>query len=97
MMSTIQQNNYEMLWDALEGLDLDALEAATDPFKEITDVLDVLFEHERDVETPEEFFNEFGRARGGTLQAYLVRHASEVKKMREVGVDLPDLSVGWHM
>ena len=100
MMSTIQQNNYEMLWDALEGLDLDALKAATDPFKEITDVLDVLFEHEREVEMPtkcEEFFNKFGRTKGETLQAYLVRHASEVKNMREVGVDLPDLLAGWHM
>ena len=87
-------------WDATEQLNLDEVEAASDPFKPIFTLLDRLYQHEEDVELParcEEFFQEFGRLKNEEMQAYLLRHATLNKKLREVGIALPDLLAGWHL
>ena len=46
------------------------------------------------VEVPnrsEEFFQDFSRSKGEEMQAYLIRHATIMKKMKEVRVEIPEL------
>ena len=69
------------------------IELADDHFKPITKVLDSLFQHEEEVELPErcqEFFEQFQREHQEELQAYLVRHQTMVKQLK-------DLLAGWHL
>ena len=69
------------------------IELTDDHFKPITKVLDSLFQHEEEVELPErcqEFFEQFQRERQEELQAYLVRHQTMVKQLK-------DLLAGWHL
>lgn len=64
----------------------DDMELSDDPFKPIFEVLDKLFQHEEEVELPErcqEFFEKFNRERGGELQAYLVRHQTMWRKLKD--------------
>ena len=87
-------------WEAAEQLNLDELEASPDPFSPIFQLLDRLYQYEDDVELPgrcEEFFQEFSRQKGEELQAYIIRHATLRMKMKEVGIDVPDLLAGWHL
>ena len=66
--------------------------------KPIVAVLDKLFQHEEEVELPErcqEFFEKFNRERGEELQAYLARHQTMLKKLKEFQVDIPPLLAGW--
>ena len=69
------------------------IELADDHFKPITKVLDSLFQHEEEVELPErcqEFFEQFQREHQEEVQAYLVRHQTMVKQLK-------DLLAGWHL
>eukprot|EP00435_Cladocopium_sp_Y103_P024491 s991_g6.t1 len=53
-----------------------------------------------EVELPErcqEFFEQFQRERQEELQAYLVRHQSMLKKLKDLQVDVPPLLAGWHL
>ena len=62
----------DVAWDASESIDYD---------------LDTLFQHEEEIELPErcqEFFEQFQRERQEELQAYLVRHATMLKKLLTV-------------
>ena len=55
VMSQLQ----DVAWDAAESIDYDDIELDTDPFAPIKKVLDLLFQHEEEVELPErcqEFF-----------------------------------------
>ena len=90
----------DVAWEATEGLDYDDMELSDDPFKPLLIVLDKLFQHEEEVELPErcqEFFEKFARERGEELQAYLVRHQSMLRKLKELQVDIPPLLAGWHL
>ena len=90
----------DVAWDAMESLDYDYIELAEDPFSPITSVLDALFQHEEEVELPErcqEFFEQFQRERQEELQAYLVRHQTMLKKLKDLNVDVPPLLAGWHL
>ncbi|CAL1128360.1 unnamed protein product [Cladocopium goreaui] len=90
----------DVAWEATEGLDYDDMELSDDPFKPLLVVLDKLFQHEEEVELPErcqEFFEKFARERGEELQAYLVRHQSMLRKLKELQVDIPPLLAGWHL
>ena len=49
VMSQLQ----DVAWDAAESIDYDDIELDPDPFKPIKKVLDVLFQHEEEVELPE--------------------------------------------
>ena len=96
VMSQLQ----DVAWDAAESIDYDDIELETDPFKPIRKVLDVLFQHEEEVELPErcqEFFEQFSRDKGEELQAYLVRHQTLLKKLKDLKVEIPPLLAGWHM
>ena len=90
----------DVAWEATEGLDYDDMELSDDPFKPLLVILDRLFQHEEEVELPErcqEFFEKFARERGEELQAYLVRHQSMLRKLKELQVDIPPLLAGWHL
>ena len=87
-------------WEAAEQLNIDDIEADSDPFRPILMLLDRLYQYEEDVEPPshcEEFFQEFSRMKGEETQACLIRHATLRKKMLEVKVEVPDLLAGWHL
>ena len=87
-------------WDAAEQLDIDEIENHDKPFEPILRLLDRLYQYEDDVELParcEEFFQEFSRNKGEEMQMYIIRHATLRKKMKEAGVDVPDLLAGWHL
>ena len=76
------------------------MEASNDPFRPIVKLLDRLFQFEDDVEIParcEEFFQEFSRQKGEEMQAFLIRHGTAMKKLREVNIEIPDLLAGWQM
>ena len=96
VMSQLQ----DVAWDAAESIDYDDIELDPDPFKPIKKVLDVLFQHEEEVELPErcqEFFEQFSRDKGEELQAYLVRHQTLMRKLKDLKVEIPPLLAGWHM
>ena len=96
VMSQLQ----DVAWDAAESIDYDDIELDADPFAPIKKVLDLLFQHEEEVELPErcqEFFEQFSRGKNEELQAYIVRHQSLLKKLKELQVDVPPLLAGWHM
>eukprot|EP00959_Pyramimonas_sp_CCMP1952_P336155 7038916-Pyramimonas_sp.AAC.1 len=69
-------------------------------FDEIFEKLDVLYRYTQEVELPgrcDGFFGEFARQPKETLNAYVLRHGKELTKLREAGLELPDLLAGWHM
>ncbi|CAK0898077.1 unnamed protein product [Prorocentrum cordatum] len=69
-------------------------------FDEIFGKLDVLYRSTQEVELLgrcDAFFGEFSRLPKETLNAYVLRHGQELSKLREAGLDLPDLLAGWHM
>ena len=87
-------------WEATEQLDLEKIETATRPFEPLFQLLDSLYQYEDLVEVPnrcEEFFQEFSRNKGEEMQGYLIRHATMMKKMKEVKVEIPKLLAGWHL
>ena len=87
-------------WEATEQLDLDEIERNSQPFKPILALLDTLYQYEDVIEVPsrcEEFFQDFVRLKGEELQAYIIRHRTMLKKMKEVKVDIPPLLAGWHL
>ena len=87
-------------WEAAEQIDLDQIELEEEPFRPIFRMLDGLYQYEDLIEVPsrcEEFFQEFGRLKNEDLQAYIVRHGTIMRKMREVNVAIPDLLAGWHL
>lgn len=64
------------------------------------EILDNLYQYEQQVEVPsrcEEFFAEFQRMKNEDMTSYLVRHRTLVKRMRDVGVEVPALLSGWHL
>ena len=63
-------------------------------------LLDELYQYEDLIEVPsrcDEFFSEFQRGKGEELQAYLIRHKTLLKRMKEVNVEVPPLLSGWHL
>ena len=87
-------------WDATESIDYDDVELAENPFTPVRDMLDLLYQHEEEVELPErcqEFFEQFSREKGEELQAYIVRHQSMLRKLKELQVEVPPLLAGWHL
>ena len=91
---------HDVAWDATEQLSFDEVEAATDPFKLVFRLLDELYQYEDLIEVPsrcDEFFSDFSRKKGEELQAYLIRHRTLLKRMREVNVEVPPLLSGWHL
>ena len=87
-------------WEATEQLDFENMEREERPFKPLLELLDGLYQYEDVVEVPnrcEEFFQDFSRAKGEEMQAYLIRHATMMKKMKEIKVEIPELLAGWHL
>ena len=87
-------------WEATEQLDLDEVELAEEPFSPIWELLDKLYQYEDLIEVPsrcEEFFQEFMRLKNEVLQAYILRHGTMMKKMKEVHIEIPKLLAGWRL
>ena len=90
----------DVAWDATEQLKFDEIESAADPFLPLMKMLDELYQYKDLIEVPsrcEEVFSEFQRNKGEELQAYIVRHRTMLKRMKEVAVDVPPLLSGWHL
>ena len=54
-------------WDSTEGIDYEDIEFSENPFLPIRQTLDLLYQHEEEVELPElcqEFFEQFAREKG---------------------------------
>ena len=84
----------------MEQLDLDEVELAEEPFSPIWELLDKLYQYEDLIEVPsrcEEFFQEFMRLKNEDLEAYILRHGTMMKKMKEVHIEIPKLLAGWHL
>lgn len=82
----------DVAWDATEQLNFDDVEGAPKPFKTVFCLLDKLYQYEDLIEAPsrcDEFFSEFSRTKGDEMQAYLIRHRTLLKRMKEVNVDVP--------
>ena len=86
-----------LAWDAAsEQLDLQEIE----PFKPVLKLVDGLYQYEEKVEVSvrcENFFQLFTRNRGEDMQAYLIRHKTQMKKLKEIGIEIPSLLAGWHL
>ena len=90
----------DVAWDATEQLRFEEVENAADPFQPLLRMLDELYQYEDLIEVSsrcEEFFSEFQRNKGEELQAYIVRHRTMLKRMKEVAVEVPTLLSGWHL
>ncbi|CAK0792453.1 unnamed protein product [Prorocentrum cordatum] len=86
-------------WDACDEISFERMDTA-EAFDEIFEKLDVLYRYTQEVELPgrcDGFFGEFARQPKETLNAYVLRHGKELTKLREAGLELPDLLAGWHM
>ncbi|CAK0860309.1 unnamed protein product, partial [Prorocentrum cordatum] len=86
-------------WDACDEISFERMDTS-EAFEEIFDKLDVLYRYTQEVELPgrcDGFFGEFSRQPKETLNAYVLRHGKELTKLREAGLELPDLLAGWHM
>ena len=90
----------DVAWDATEQLSFDEVERSGAPFQLVFRLLDELYQYEDLIEVPsrcDEFFSEFQRNKGEELQAYLIRHKTLLKRMKEVNVEVPTLLSGWHL
>ena len=90
----------DTVWDAAEQIDLKEITSGTNPFAPLFTMMDQLFQYEEQIEVPyrcEEFFQSFNRQKGEEMQAYLIRHRTALKKLREVKIDIPPLLAGWHL
>ena len=90
----------DLAWDSTEQISFEALERSTQPFTFVYEILDNLYQYEKQVEVPsrcEEFFAEFQRLKNEDMTFYLVRRRTLLKRMKEVGVEMPSLLSGWHL
>ena len=90
----------DLAWDSTEQISFEALERSSRPFTFVYEILDNLYQYEQQVEVPtrcEEFFAEFQRLKNEDMTSYLVRHRTLLKRMKEVGVEMPALLSGWHL
>ena len=86
-------------WEATELLDFERMEQEERPFPPLLDLLDGLYQYEDVVDVPnrcEEFFQNFSRTKGEEMQAYLIRRATMMKKMKEIKVEIPEQLAEWH-
>ena len=93
-------NLQDIAWNATKQLKFDEIENAIDPFLPLMKMLDELYQYEDLIEVPSrraEFFSEFQRNKGEELQAYIVRHRTILKRMKEVAVNVPPLLSGWYL
>ena len=86
-------------WEATELLDFERMEQEERLFPPLLDLLDGLYQYEDVVEVPNrcEFFQDFSRTKGEEMQAYLIRHATMMKKIKEIKVEIPELLAEWHL
>ena len=90
----------DLAWDSTEQISFEALERSPKPFTFVYEILDNLCQYEQHVEVPspcEDFFAEFQRLKNEDMTAYWARHRTLVKRMGDVGVDIPALLCGWHL
>ena len=90
----------DVVWETAEQLDLTDIELDENPFNPLFELLDQIFQREDLIEVPsrcEEFFAEFYREKSEEMKAYLMRHRTLMKKLKEVGVEVPKLLGGWHL
>ncbi|CAK0816650.1 unnamed protein product [Prorocentrum cordatum] len=85
--------------EATEDIDLDQLESE-DAFKPLFQVLDEYYKYDNQTELPartDQFFGKFARQDKETMKLYCLRHKRELRKLKEVGMEIPDMLAGWHL
>jgi len=64
-----------------------------EPFKVVLDLLDTGFKYAPEIEIPSRcvnFFHSFFRGKDEMLERYVVRHATELKLLEDLGWQLPE-------
>ncbi|CAK0797600.1 unnamed protein product [Prorocentrum cordatum] len=85
--------------EATEDIDLDQLETEG-AFKPLFQVLDEYYKYDNQTELPartDQFFGKFARQDKETMKLYCLRHKRELRKLKEVGMEIPDMLAGWHL
>ncbi|CAK0858250.1 unnamed protein product [Prorocentrum cordatum] len=85
--------------EATEDIDLDQLESEG-AFKPLFQVLDEHYKYDNQTELPartDQFFGKFARQDKETMKLYCLRHKRELRKLKEVGMEIPDMLAGWHL
>ena len=94
LLNQIQEHHF---WLA-ESMDYERLENE-EPFKVVMDLLDTGFKYAPEIEIPSRcvnFFHSFFRNKDEMLERYVVRHATELKLLEDLGCQLPEQLRLWH-
>ncbi|CAK0890714.1 unnamed protein product, partial [Prorocentrum cordatum] len=85
--------------EATEEIDLDLLET-DDAFRPLFKVLDEYYKYDNQTELPAwtyQFFGRFARKDKESMKLYCLRHQRDLMKLKEVGMEIPDMLAGWHL
>ena len=94
LLNQVQEHHF---WLA-ESMDYERLETE-EPFKVVLDLLDTGFKYAPEIEIPSRcvnFFHSFFRGKDEMLERYVVRHATELKLLEDLGCQLPEQLRLWH-
>ena len=94
LLNQVQEHHF---WLA-ESMDYERLETE-EPFKVVLDLLDTGFKYAPEIEIPGRcvnFFHSFFRGKDEMLERYVVRHATELKLLEDLGCQLPEQLRLWH-
>ena len=84
-------------FQAVQELSTEDMEAE-DGLEKIRKVLDKFYQYDETVEGPqrcEEYFERFHRKAGETLNEYELREREHRKKLKEIGIEIPEYLAGW--
>ncbi|CAK0862702.1 unnamed protein product [Prorocentrum cordatum] len=85
--------------EATGEIDLDLLET-DEAFRPLFKVLDEYYKYDNQTELPartDQFFGRFARQEKESMKLYCLRHQRDIRKLREVGMEIPDMLAGWHL
>ena len=69
-------------------------------FKPLFAVLDAYYKDDNQTELPartDQFFGKFARQDKESMKLYCLRHQRDIRKLKEVGMEIPDMLAGWHL
>ncbi|CAK0898302.1 unnamed protein product, partial [Prorocentrum cordatum] len=85
--------------EATEEIDLDLLET-DEAFRPLFKVLDEYHKYDNQTELSartDQFFGRFARQEKESMKMYCLRHQRDIRKLKEVGMEIPDMLAGWHL
>ncbi|CAK0791252.1 unnamed protein product [Prorocentrum cordatum] len=85
--------------EATEEIDLDLLET-DEAFRPLFKVLDEYYKYDNWTELPartDQFFGRFARQEKESMKLCCLRHQRDLRKLKEVGMEIPDMLAGWHL